>query len=213
MSKSGRSTKGVSDLSSKILKMLLVIVALVCGIVGIVVGTYEGVETAKRVKYPIAYGDYILQYAGENDLDPFLVMAVIHIESNFVPEAQSHIAYGLMQMTEETAEWTAKDMKMKGDYDITEPETSIKFGCHYLKHLINVYGNVDTALAAYNAGMGNVDKWLKDPNYSSDGKTLYKIPFPETRSYVKRVNESWEYYKATDFSDLNDEQGKLLKKI
>ncbi|MBR0028381.1 MAG: lytic transglycosylase domain-containing protein [Clostridia bacterium] len=191
------------------LKTVLIFVAIVCGVVGIVIGTYEGVETAKRVKYPIAYGDYILQYAGENDLDPFLVMAVIHIESNFVPEAQSHVAYGLMQMTEETADWTARDMKIKGDYDFTDPETSIMLGCHYLRHLIDIYGNVDTALAAYNAGMGNINSWLKNPDCSKDGKTLYYIPFPETRSYVQKVNESWEYYKTTDFTDLNEEQGRL----
>ncbi|MBQ2664208.1 MAG: lytic transglycosylase domain-containing protein [Clostridia bacterium] len=191
------------------LKTVLICVAIICGVVGIVVGTYEGVETAKRVKYPIAYGDYILRYAGENDLDPFLVMAVIHIESNFVPEAQSHVAYGLMQMTEETADWTARDMKIKGDYDFTDPETSIMLGCHYLRHLIDIYGNVDTALAAYNAGMGNINSWLKNPDCSKDGKTLYYIPFPETRSYVQKVNESWEYYKTTDFTDLNEEQGRL----
>ena len=197
------------DWSSKMLKTVLVFVAIVCGVVGIVVGTYEGVETARRVKYPIAYGDYIIRYAGENDLDPFLVMAVIHIESNFVPEAQSHVAYGLMQMTEETADWTARDMKIKGDYDFTDPETSIMLGCHYLRHLIDIYGNVDTALAAYNAGMGNINSWLKNPDCSKDGKTLYYIPFPETRSYVQKVNESWEYYKTTDFTDLNEEQGRL----
>ena len=209
MRKHSSVTSALSELSSKMLKTVLIFVAIVCGVVGIVIGTYEGVETAKRVKYPIAYGDYILQYAGENDLDPFLVMAVIHIESNFVPEAQSHVAYGLMQMTEDTAAWTAKDMKIKGDYDFTDPETSIKLGCHYLKHLLDLYGNTDTALAAYNAGMGNVNSWLQNPDYSSDGKTLYYIPFPETRSYVEKVNESWEYYKTTDFSDLNEEQGKL----
>lgn len=209
MRKGSKTASVFSDLSSKMLKTVLICVAIVCGVVGIVVGTYEGVETAKRVKYPIAYGDYILRYAGENDLDPFLVMAVIHIESNFVPEAQSHVAYGLMQMTEETADWTARDMKIKGDYDFTDPETSIMLGCHYLRHLIDIYGNVDTALAAYNAGMGNINSWLKNPDCSKDGKTLYYIPFPETRSYVQKVNESWEYYKTTDFTDLNEEQGRL----
>ena len=100
-------------------------------------------------------------------------------------------------------------MKIKGDYDFTDPETSIMLGCHYLRHLIDIYGNVDTALAAYNAGMGNINSWLKNPDCSKDGKTLYYIPFPETRSYVQKVNESWEYYKTTDFTDLNEEQGRL----
>ncbi len=194
---------------SKLFKAFLAALAIALAITGVVVGTLEGADIAQRTKYPIAYGELIARYAGENDLDPFLVMAVIHVESNFIPEAQSHVAYGLMQLTEETAAWVAQDMNVKGDYDIADPKTSIKFGCHYLKHLIDIYKNIDTALAAYNAGMGNVSGWLADKQYSDDGVTLKYIPFPETRSYVKKVNESWEYYKGTDFTDLDDERGKI----
>ena len=74
-------------------------------------------------------------------------------------------------------------------------ETNIRFGCHYLRHLIDVYGNIDTALAAYNGGMGNVYSWLNDSRYSDDGVTLKYIPFSETRNYVVKVNSSWEHYK------------------
>ena len=83
-------------------------------------------------------------------------MAVIKVESNFVPEAHSGVAGGLMQLTEETAEWNAKELGITTEYDYMDPETNIRFGCHYLRHLIDVYGNIDTALAAYNGGMGNV---------------------------------------------------------
>lgn len=194
---------------SKLFKAFLAALAIALAIIGIVVGTREGMDIAQRTKYPIAYGELITHYAGENDLDPFLVMAVIHVESNFVPEAQSHVAYGLMQLTEDTARWVASDMKVTSDYDIADPETSIKFGCYYLRHLMDIYENTDTALAAYNAGLGNVNNWLKDADCSDDGITLKYIPFPETRSYVEKVNTSWEYYKTTDFADLDKERGKI----
>ena len=84
-----------------------------------------------------------------------MVMAVIKVESNFVPEAESAYAAGLMQLTEDTAEWNAKEMELK-DYDYKDPETNIRIGCHYLKYLIRKYENIDTAFAAYNGGMGNV---------------------------------------------------------
>jgi soluble lytic murein transglycosylase len=121
-------------------------------------------------------------------------MAVIKQESNFVPEAHSGVAGGLMQLTQETAQWNANELGIT-DFDYMDPETNIELGCHYLKYLIKHYGNVDTALAAYNGGMGNVDAWLADKTYSSDGKTLDNIPFAETRNYVVKVNEYWAHYK------------------
>ena len=98
---------------SKIFKVFLALVAIVVAILGIV----GGYETSQRVKYPVAYADYILKYADENNLDPYLVMAVIKVESNFIPEAHSGFAGGLMQLTEETAEWNADDMNYEGSYD------------------------------------------------------------------------------------------------
>lgn len=182
---------------SKIFKAFLVVLAVVIAVLGIM----GGYETSQRIKYPVAYSDLIVRYSNENDLDPFLVMAVIKVESNFVPDAHSGVAGGLMQLTEETALWNANDMNITDSYDYMEPETNIKFGCHYLRHLIDIYKNIDTALAAYNGGMGNVYSWLKNPEYSDDGVSLKYIPFPETRNYVVRVNDSWEHY-----SSMNDEE-------
>lgn len=176
---------------SKIFKVFLALLAIVIALLGLI----GGYQTSQRVKYPVAYADLIVKYANENDLDPFLVMAVIKVESNFVPEAHSGFAGGLMQLTEETAAWNAKDMDIKYEYDYMDPEINIKFGCHYLKHLIDVYENLDTALAAYNGGMGNVNSWLKNSQYSDDGETLKYIPFPETRNYVVKVNNYWKQYK------------------
>ena len=176
---------------SKIFKAFLVLLAIFVAVLGIL----GGYQTSQKFKYPVAYADYIVKYSKANDLDPFLVMAVIKVESNFVPEAHSGVAGGLMQLTEETAEWNAKELGITTEYDYMDPETNIRFGCHYLRHLIDVYGNIDTALAAYNGGMGNVYSWLTDSRYSDDGVTLKYIPFSETRNYVVKVNSSWEHYK------------------
>ena len=189
---------------SKLAKALLFMLAVTLA----VIASISGYNVGKQTVYPVAYSDYIVKYAHKNGLDPFLVMAVIKQESNFVPEAASDYAHGLMQITPETAEWNARAMGLT-DYDYLEPETNIEIGCHYLAYLIDTYGNIDTALAAYNAGMGNVNSWLSDKAYSDDGETLKYIPFPETRSYVEKVNASWDYYRTTDFADLDEDKGKI----
>lgn len=157
----------------------------------------SGQELGKKIneiKYPVAYNTYIAKYAAENELDPYLVIGLIKQESNFIADARSKYAGGLMQLTELTAEEYAKKLGLE-NYNYMDPETNIRIGCFVLASLIEKYENVDTALAAYNAGIGNVDSWLKNPDYSSDGKTLYNIPFSETRHYVKKVNQYVEAYK------------------
>lgn len=152
-------------------------------------------EKISEIRYPVAYSSYITEYANDNNLDPYLVIALIKQESNFVADARSEYAGGLMQLTEVTAEEYAKKLGLT-DYNYMDPETNIKIGCYVLASMIKKYDNIDTALAAYNAGVGNVDNWLKNPDYSSDGKTLYYIPFSETRHYVKKVNQYIEIYKT-----------------
>ena len=114
---------------SKIFKAFLVLLAIFVAVLGIL----GGYQTSQKFKYPVAYADYIVKYSKANDLDPFLVMAVIKVESNFVPEAHSGVAGGLMQLTEETAEWNAKELGITTEYDYMDPETNIRFGCHYLR--------------------------------------------------------------------------------
>ena len=151
-------------------------------------------EKINEIKYPVKYSTYITKYANENNLEPYLVIALIKQESNFVADARSEYAGGLMQLTEVTADEYAEKLGLT-DYNYMDPETNIKIGCFVLASLIDKYNDVDTALAAYNAGVGNVDGWLKNPDYSSDGKTLYYIPFSETRHYVKKVNQYIDVYK------------------
>lgn len=160
-------------------------------------GIKVGMHTCKTLLFPLAYEDIITKYSNDNKLDKYLVMAVIKTESNFIPDAHSGKAAGLMQLTEETAKWVSD--KMDIDYskiELNNPKDNIRLGCYYLRYLIDLYdGNIDVALAAYNGGLGNVNKWLSDTRYSSDGVDLDKIPFKETREYVKKVNKQWVHYK------------------
>lgn len=156
-----------------------------------------GITTCKNLLYPNAYEDLVVKYANENDLEYALIMAVIKTESNFVADAHSGVASGLMQLTDDTAKWIARKMDIDAKkLDLNNPRDNIMLGCYYLSYLIKYYdGNIDVALAAYNGGMGNVDKWLKNKKYSEDGKNLAYIPFRETREYVKKVNLQREVYR------------------
>ena len=176
---------------NKNILIFIAIIAFLCMIVGLFkVGTKLG----EKIKYPVSYSSYITKYAKENDLDPYLVIAMIRQESNFVADARSPYAGGLMQLTEVTADEYAKKMGLT-DYDYMDPETNIQIGCYVMASLIDKYDDVDTALAAYNAGVGNVDNWLKNPDYSLDGETLYNIPYSETKNYIIKINNYIDEYK------------------
>ena len=148
-------------------------------------------------RYPLKYLDIIKSNCTVYRIEPSLVCAVIHAESKFAEKAISHKgASGLMQITESTANWIAEQMDLS-EYSysrIFEPALNISIGCRYLSWLLDRYNDVDLAVAAYNAGSGNVDKWLNNPVYSPDGKRLERIPFKETSDYVRRVQvNKWIY--------------------
>ena len=148
-----------------------------------------------KIIYPLRYEEYIEQYSNEYDIDKFLVMALIKAESNYIFDAHSGKASGLMQITESTAEWISEKTNIEYD-NINDPDTNIKMGCFYLKYLIDYYnGDTNLALAAYNAGMGNVNRWLADAAYSKNGNSLDIIPFGETEKYVEKINKYTTIYK------------------
>lgn len=147
--------------------------------------------------YPLNYKEYILDYSEAYGLDPYLMFALIRTESAFDPKAVSPAgAIGLGQIMPETGEWLASKMGLEAySEDILYiPETSIEMSCYYIKMLINIFGNTDTAIAAYNAGMGTVSSWLEDSQYSEDGVILIHIPYKETREYVERINDAMDIY-------------------
>ncbi len=152
----------------------------------------------KEKIFPYKYEQYVNTYSEMYNLDPLFVLAVIKTESNFDESAQSHKnAVGLMQITEDTGEWIAKQMNIYGfsSDNLYDEEINIKMGCWYLRYLLDMYnGNSDLAIAAYNAGPNNVNSWLSNEEYSKNGETLQYIPFGETKKYVDRINVYYEAY-------------------
>lgn len=142
---------------------------------------------------PFEYKLEISAAAAENELDAYLVAALCMTESGFDKDAASGVAYGLMQVTDETAEFVSEHTDLEFEKRL-EPKTNIRMGAWYYKYLTERFKNAETALAAYNAGPNKVDTWLKNPEYSKDGITLKKIPYAETRGYIRKVNTFYKIY-------------------
>ncbi len=176
------------------LKRFLPALALVLAAIT-VLGYYANRHLEKKT-YQLAYKAEIRVSAAEFMLDPYLVAAIIHTESRGDPEAVSHKgAVGLMQIMPATGAWIAEKLAV-ADYTeatLTSAPDNIRLGCWYLSYLLEKYGDADNAIAAYNAGPGNVDKWLLDEKYSEDG-ALTNIPFEETKNYLARVKAAYAKY-------------------
>ncbi len=157
----------------------------------------DGKEKVAKMIYPIKYAEYVGKYAEEYNLDKYLVYSVIKVESNFEPDATSTVgAKGLMQLMDKTAEECNKKEGFGYNIpqDLYEPQKNIRMGCYYLRSLLNTYKNVELAVTAYNAGTGNVRKWLKDENLSDGDGGLTTIPYFETEQYVKKVLKAYDRY-------------------
>ena len=145
--------------------------------------------------FPTTYREHIEESAKKYGVAPSLVFALIKAESGFDSSAVSGAgAKGLMQITDSTAEWCAKKLGY-GDYDIFSPGTNIDIGTFYFSYLLERYGgDVNLAIAAYNAGYSKVDEWLKNESLSADGQTLDKIPYPETDKHIKKIGSFEKVY-------------------
>lgn len=143
---------------------------------------------------PLKYKDKILFYAQQFNLSTDLVCAVVNAESGYNPLALSQAgAQGLMQLMPSTAQYLADKLNINID-DIYDIDTNLRLGCYYLSFLINKYKNTTTALCAYNAGPNSVDGWLKNQNYSQNGKDLTFIPYKETRDYIRKIDIFRTFY-------------------
>jgi soluble lytic murein transglycosylase len=143
----------------------------------------------QRVRYPLHHEQIVRGHARNYHLDPALVAAVIYQESKFRADAKSSSgAIGLMQLQPETAKGIA--IRTGGSRfqtsDLYNPEINVRYGSWYLRHLLDKYDDEKTALAAYNAGQRNVDRWR------AEGK---EIQFSETRAYVDRVEHLKAVYR------------------
>ncbi len=147
--------------------------------------------------YPLKYQDEISVVSAKYDVDKALIASVINVESGYNENAISQKgARGLMQIMPSTAEWLSNKLgKEYSDEKLLQADYNIELGGYYISYLIDKYQNVEVGLCAYNAGPQNVNNWLNNNEYSSDGKTLNKIPFKETRDYINKVNKNYYYYK------------------
>lgn len=175
----------------------LVCLLLVLALVG--VGIYQAYFFLLKKAYPIEYEDIVIQETAKYEIEPSLVYAVIRSESSFRPKAKSKAgAMGLMQLTPETFQWLQSKVKPEEPLDdsaLNDPEINIRYGVYLLYLLRRQYDDDTVVLCAYNAGMGNVNRWLSNTQTSSDGETLTSIPIEETRNYVDRVLKSKEMYE------------------
>ena len=133
----------------------------------------------------------ITEYAHKYRVQRHLVEAVMHAESKFDQKAVSHVgAVGMMQLMPKTAEWIAQEGELQYT-DLKEPRQNIMLGTWYIDYLLKKYHNNEVlALAAYNAGRGNVDEWITEYDWKDDFTNIKEIPFPETREFVKLVVET-----------------------
>lgn len=127
-----------------------------------------------------------------------MIYAIIKAESNFNPNVTSSAdAKGLMQLMEETAIERSNviDNEDVQTYDLYDPETNIKLGTSYFAYLLGLYDdNMLLAIIAYNAGLGNVEQWIKDGIIKADGSDIENIPYKETENYVRKILRDYQMY-------------------
>ena len=148
--------------------------------------------------YPIEYSEYVEKYSEENNLDKYLVYAIIKAESNFDPHVTSSSdAKGLMQLMEETAIERSNmiDEQTIETHDLYDPEINIKLGTSYFAYLLGLFdNNTILALTAYNAGLGNVQEWINKGIIKKDGSDIENIPYKETNNYVRKILKDYQMY-------------------
>lgn len=183
----------------KILKKMitiLIIIFLTCLVL------FKGVKVQDIILksvYPKKYEEYINKYSKKNGIDPLLTFAIIKAESNFNPNVKSSSnACGLMQLMENTAEEMATKLNLNNfsKQDLYKPEINIQLGTYYFSNLLKEYDdNILLALTAYNAGKGNVKKWIEQGKINKDGTDIENIPFKETSNYVRKILRDYKIYQ------------------
>lgn len=169
--------------------------ALVAVLAFIAVAAVRGPVWYQRLYYPLRYTDEIRAAASRHRINPYLIAAVIDSESSYDPDTVSKAgAVGLMQVMPDTARELRQRKLVSADIvgagKLSDPEVNIEYGTAYLRYLVNRYHEVETVLAAYNAGLRNVDVW------ASQGRDIREqIRFPETKRYVTKVVRSRERYE------------------
>lgn len=166
---------------------------LITAILAVMGANGDGCVNKKQIK---KYLQAVTEYAYEYQVEPELVLAVIKAESDFKPDVISKKgAVGLMQLMPSTAGYIAQKVGYTCEIDLKNPDCNIALGCAYLAYLKQKFQTLPEVICAYNAGEGRVIKWLENPKYSTNGKTLNKIEYGETNRYLKRVVKYLKKYK------------------
>ena len=162
-------------------------------------------DAVRELALPLRHEDIIRQQSEAKELDPSLVASVIYAESRFRDQTSHAGARGLMQITPATARYIAR---LSGGTtfeqgDLATPQINISYGAYYLRYLLDRYSeNKVLALAAYNGGEGNVDRWIDQASTTKRRFAIGEIPFAETRHYVERVLDVQGDYRTKYRSQL-----------
>ncbi|MFI5003980.1 MAG: lytic transglycosylase domain-containing protein [Solirubrobacterales bacterium] len=176
----------------------LVGLALAVGLVALIAPRLE--HAVRELALPLRDASVIREQAAQKHLDPALIAGVIYAETKFDPRPSSAGAEGLMQILPSTAQFLAH---LSGGVrfqtgDLATPAINIAYGSYYLRYLLDHYGgNEMLAVAAYNAGLTNVDEWVASARAEGHELTVAEIPFSQTREYVRRVQSAQRAYRAT----------------
>ncbi len=175
------------------------LLALAFGVLVVVLVASSVNHAVDKLGLPLTNASTIRKQAAEKRLDPALIAAVIYAESKFEPRESSAGAEGLMQILPETAYFIAH---LSGGSaftasDLATPSINLAYGSYYLRYLLDHYdGDEMLAVAAYNAGLANVDRWVARAKANGGELTVAAIPFPETRAYVERVQSAQLEYRS-----------------
>jgi soluble lytic murein transglycosylase len=179
-------------------RTVLAVLAIGVTAVAVIVAAPLFRKAVNEFTLPLTNADVIRQQAAEKHLDPALIAGVIYAETKFDPRPSSAGAEGLMQILPQTAEFLARrsgatTFRLS---DLGTPQVNIAYGSYYLRFLLDHYGGSKMlALAAYNGGEANVDRWVADARRSGATLTIDRIPFPETRAYVQKVLRAQHEYR------------------
>lgn len=176
--------------------LLLLGVLLVIGFGGWKIWSSDTVQM--RFVYMWDYQQDIVTYSKKNNVDPFLVAAIIKNESNFKHDAVSKVgAVGLMQIMPETGRWIAEQMGLESyqDSDLYQTKKNIRMGCWYVGELEHEFQhNLVLLMVAYNAGRGQTHEWMQENGWDYNFNDIKSIPYSDTREYVAKVMQDRDKY-------------------
>ena len=182
----------------KLNKKIIIILVIIFVILFTLIKVIKIQDYILKHLYPQKYTEQVEKYAEEYKVDKNYIYAIIKAESNFEENAKSNSgAKGLMQIMDNTAKDVAISLGMEYQeyYELYNSDINIMFGTKYFSMLLKDYNNnVNLALAAYNAGKGNVKKWIDNGILSADGENIENIPFKETNMYVRKILQNYKIY-------------------